>query len=700
MDYSKAFIDDFKKAKEFWSPQFEKSTHWLRFASGGRGMWDSVMWDQRNQVDLTRPCMSVPMVNPYVTTVVSPVRKNPPSLAVKNADQNIELVVSGYLRGIEKASNSSEAYATAVKNSATCGIGWLRASIEDLGKLQVIRIKSEADPTAIMIDPQSVEIDGSDALYAFHIGTMNKDVAIETYGKEAGNDKESYDLLSWRVPKDSVADITYYYLAEKKYTKKQEAEEEAIENLEGTQETPEGEEMEITSVLVIERYVGCKKVFEAKIEGVDCLPIVPVYGERAFTDASYRYQGLVALIEDINKSLNVTLSNTMELVSLAPISPYIGSIDAIQGHETEWKNLNKRPPAILPINSYDSQGQPVAPPTRQDNNPQTQALQSVAVWVEGLFQKATGISDALLMGLGGANESGEALISKMEASSSATAEYIDHLTSSISQLGRAIIQMTPFVYNGSRQIILVDEYGMAGRATTDMSMILTPEIIQELDVEISTGPNLEMERKSTVQTLSMLAQSMGEKAGYIIPIIADNMNVTDRRKLKDTIAKAYPETAENQNLDPQTSAVAQEAQATIEMQNQALQNLQGIVTQLQQENAQLQTMAETTLAKAQMDNATRLEQERMKAEASYNLELLKQSGLDKRMIAQMTAEDQREVARFAQGLISKHTDQAHKVDFEMRKTELTPKLPVDVQNKIGESEAQAGELTSSQPAQE
>lgn len=673
MDLTKELAEDFKRAKSHFEGQYKKSKEWLSFASGGRGMWKSDLWDARNQIGAVRPCFSLPMATPYIQTISAPVRKNPPSLAVKNVDPNIEAVASGLLRGIEKASRASEAYATAVTNSAICGIGWLRVAIES----NEIRIKSESDPTAILIDPQSIEVDGSDALFGFHVGSMDKEEAIERFGKEAGWEKESYELLSWHAPKDSVIDLTYYYIAD--------AFEAGEEGAEGTK----------IPTLCIERYVGCKKVFEAKIEGCEYIPLIPVYGERSFGNNDYRYQGIVSKVEDLNRALNLTVSSAIELVATAPIMPFIGSIDAIAGHEQHWKNLNTRPPAILPVNTYDSQGQPIQAPQRADNSAQTGGLQAFGDWLTGLFPRTSGISDALLQGLGGANESGEALIQKMDASSSATAEYIDHLTTSISQMGRAIIQMIPYVYSGTRSVVLVDEFGTAGRATTDFGLILTPEIIKELDVEISTGPTLEMERKATASTLTQLAQSMGEKAGFIIPIIAENLSVTNRRELKEAIAQAYPETQKgDQSAD--LDAVTASAQQTIETQAEALQNLQGIVSQLQAENAQLQTMAEATLQKAQMDGQIKLEDRRMQIEGAYNLELVKQAGLDKRLVAQLTQDDQKELAKFVQSLIHKHSQSMRpELNFEP-----TPKLPIEIQNQIGKAEVASGDVTSSIPTQE
>lgn len=563
-----------------WSVTYQAIESDLNFLCGGSNMYDSVVYNARRQYSM--PILAVNLTSPYVDRIVAPIRSHPPGMGVRCKNNKLQKGINGVLRGIERASSATDAYAQALTQSSAGGLGWLRLAVEeDRQGLPVLRIRSVPNFASIYIDPCSICIDGSDARYAVHHGYMDKDLAKELYGEEATKKQNLGAVVGYSIPDSAVIDCTWYEL----------------EN----------------GGLRITRTVGTKEVFNEFYENVGYLPIVPVKGEQLFNRDSQRsLGGIVNKTRDLNQSINLTASNIMMLVSMAPKSPWIVAKEAVNGHQQTWATMNTDPHAYVMWNHMDKDGQPIPAPMRLDNSPQTQALQTTAEWLQSLLGRTTGITDAMLGGLESAGESGKALIARMEASESATAMYIDHLTSSITQLTRVCIELIPHVYKGVRKISIVDDHGRSSQETVDLSQIITPEVIDELEAQVESGPSMELQRKVATQALETMIGQAGDKGALFLDLWAENQNLPNQEDVIKRIKKLLPpelsqeeELDENGNpvqeqIDPRAQQALMSAQEALQMKDQTIDQLMAQMAQLQQQVNSQQELINADLTKTQM----------------------------------------------------------------------------------------------------
>lgn len=630
----------------------------LVYASGGDGMWDQRAVKLRRGKG--RPVLSLPLATPYIDRIAAPIRMNPPSILIKTEDPQLQEITSGVLRGIEMASSAYDAYAEAIRNAATCGLGWIRLAVEeDQAGEACIRIKSVPNPLCIMIDPYSEAIDGSDAKYGIHYGSMQYRSAKELWPDmefTCGSDiQEAY----WSVPDDCVMDVVTYVI------------------------TPEG--CEVT------RVVGKQEVTKTTIPGLKSIPLFPVYGERLTTDDKINWGGIIRRVRDVNTSINIVASNVMEMVAAAPRSPWIMSERAVGNHRKTWENQNTEVPAFLLYKDVDGNGQ-INAPFRADNTVQTQALQGIGDWLKGLMGQTVGMSEAMMGGLEAAQESGKALIARMGASEGAAlAMYVDHLTSSITQMARTIINMIPIVYDTPRSILMINQYGKSYRANLNLSEIYTQDVIALLDLEVQSGASMEMQLAEARETLKEIMASAGDKALAFLDLAVESTNLTNKDEISKRVKKILPpELAAGDDqegaIDPQAKMALDQAMQAQQQMEGTIQYLNGIVTQLQQQLASNKDLIEVEIKKAAIQSETALEKERMITDRTLALETIKQGGNNERLQAQLSAEQQAQIDKMIGEFLKANQSHGHNMNMHAldyaKGTEQAAKLPISISREV------------------
>ena len=607
-----------------WGVTYRAMALDFEFASGGDGMWQSGVLTERKSYGL--PSLSLPLLPPYIDRIVAPLRQSPPSMAVRTEDEKLQELVNGVLRGIERASTATTCYATALKSSATGGLGWLYLAIEAENGEAVIRIKSTNNPTSIMIDPLSEYIDGRDAQYAVIHGYMDKGQAIREFGEEAGQrgfDNSNLDM-TMDIPSTAVLDCIWYELED--------------------------------GGCRITRRVGAKEVYNQLIPNLTELPIVPIYGEILMNKGGRKCAGIINRGREINENLNLTASNIMLLVASAPKQPWILDPKGIEGNSQTWASSASKPHAWLPFKSWDYENnRPLPQPMRMDNSPQTQSLQGVADWLQSLIGRTNGISDAMLGGLETATESGKSLIARMRAGETATAMYIDNLMASITQLSRVLIQMLPIVYQGNRSLVLIDEYGQSSRYTIDLSVVMNQDIVDMLDVEAGSGPHMEIKSREASDAIETMISAMGPEKGLgLLDIWAEHQPIGDRQKIKKRLEKIMPpefKDEEEGEISAEVMQVSREYDMALAEKELTIRDLNAAVTKLQADVNAQREFAQVELQKAIISAQTKLEDRQMQNQNRKEVELIKQGSEDQRLSAKLTAEEQARVDEFTAELL-------------------------------------------------
>lgn len=119
-----------------------------------------------------RPMLTFDKTNQFISQVVNDMRQNKPQILCMPADSYADVAVAqklnGIVRHIEYVSRAGIAYDTAAENQVRLGLGWLRVIPQVMRpetNEQEIRIMRIHDPKSCLLDPNSTEPDGSDAMW-------------------------------------------------------------------------------------------------------------------------------------------------------------------------------------------------------------------------------------------------------------------------------------------------------------------------------------------------------------------------------------------------------------------------------------------------------------------------------------------------------------------------------------------------------
>src|SRR4051812_2850787 len=144
--------------------------------------WDETVKQLReNDPGGKRPCLVMDQTGQYVANVAGQVEQKPPSIHAipvgGGADKQAAEQIDGRFRHIEHASRATQHYARGLTSAARAGVGYLvvRPEVIDPARnLQEPRISSEPDPLKVVLDPWSIETDGSDAQYGYILTSVSQ----------------------------------------------------------------------------------------------------------------------------------------------------------------------------------------------------------------------------------------------------------------------------------------------------------------------------------------------------------------------------------------------------------------------------------------------------------------------------------------------------------------------------------------------
>jgi len=581
-----ARIDELKKRIDecvsHWGTQLAAVKEDLKFSNGDQ--WDDGALKYRRSK--ARPAAVINMTRAYCDRVVNPLRMSPIEIKISLQDRAISDLINGVMRGIQRDSGGSEYSANALENAVQSGFGYFKIAVEkEYGKkgYNVVRIKRICDPTTVLFDPFSVELDGSDAEFAIEYSFVDKDKAVEEYGEDAGKDITIHPQF---VPPDGrVIEIIYH---------------EIIDHENGY-------------ALRITRFVGQHEC-ESATYPVHTLDIIPVYGERIFQDdQGLYYAGITRRVKDAQKSVNLYASNAMDLAGKATKSPYIIPFGSIDNFESQWSSSNTEDHAFLYYHPVDTSNNPVPPPQRADNSAQTQWLQGLQEQAQGVFGRVSGISDMMLAGGGSsAQEAMQTVTMRMSAAELSTAHYIKHLESSVRQLGRVICDMLPIVYNTDRPITVIDNIGRAARVVVNLKSIITDDVRDILHVDVDGGPSMENRKREAIEQFKGVLALDPTSVPKVFTQLVDMLDLPNGTEIVKALGGGEQEQGEE---DPMAMQALQSAQQTIDQQSEVIKYYEGIIGQQQSQ-----------LLSSREDNETKILIEQMKSQTALMKEFLSQRG--------------------------------------------------------------------------
>lgn len=587
-------------AADFMREQHSRMREDARFSNPAcPEQWDSGAVSARKG----RPMLVFDKTNQFISQVVNDMRQNKPQIQVLPADSRADVAVAqklnGIIKHIEYVSRAGIAYDTAGEHQVRLGLGYIRVIphvMRPETNEQEIRILRVHDPLSVLLDPNSTEPDGSDAMFGFVETLMTRRAFNAAYPKAKGQSFES-DGGRW-FGDDFVLVCEYFEI-------KEETENRIAVGVDGQQTLTEDEYWQAVRQTGVQLpVVGTfeskkRKVIWQKVTGADVLeetdfpsqylPLIPVMGHEMWVDGKRYLCGMVRRMMDSQRFHNYAISAAAEAIAMQPKAPYLAPAEAIEGWEDEWNQLNTGNKAYLPYNSVADGGEAIAAPTR----PAPPVLSPG--WADLIQYSATSMEASVGMyaanlGKQSNETSGRAIRARQMEGDTANFHFSDNLSRSIEQLGRVVVDMIPRMFDTPRQARIVGEDGSQDFVQVDPSMPMAAKKkgrkvitinpnVGAYDVRVKTGPSYTSLRQESAEQMGNLIQAKPE----LMQIIGDEwikaMDWPGAEKVAQRLKAMLP---------PQLQAIEDEDS---ELEPQAIQIIEGMKQQIQQLSQALEAAA-------------------------------------------------------------------------------------------------------------
>lgn len=591
-------LELFKRSEEAESEIRQQALEDLRFRAGEQ--WPENLKREREH-DL-RPCLVINKMPQFVRQVTNDQKLNRSSIRVSPVDDKGDVetakIINGLIRHIENSSNADVAFDTAFEGAATGGFGYFRVITDYCDERsfnQEIQIKRIDNHFSVFFDPSSVELDGSDANFAFITDEVSKEEFEALYPDAELSSMEDWTSIGnarpdW-ITKDSVR-IAECFI--KKYEQKNllqfpdgavYLEDEVPEQFQGLQVKTRK-----TMVPVIHWYkINGHEILEETIWPGKWIPIVPVYGEKLNVDGKKIFESVIRHAKDSQKMYNYWASSETETITLAPRAPYIVADGQVPPEfEKFWQSANRKNHAYLPYVPVSSGGQLVGPPQRNAYEAPIAAITSARMQSSDDIKATTGIYDASL-GARSNEQSGVAIQRRNIQAQTSNYHFINNLNISKKHCARILIDLIPKIYDTPQAVRIIGE-------DDQQKIVLINQFFQEngkqvmydvragkYDVVIETGPSFATKRQEAASMMIEMTKAMPQLAQVAGDIIVGNMDWPGASELQERIRKTMPpnliDSKGDKDLPPEVMAQMQQMQMMVDQLSQQLNQQTEIVKQ-------------------------------------------------------------------------------------------------------------------------
>ena len=448
-----------------WGEAFDKSIK-VQVNKTGRGL-DKIMGDYREN------------------RIIPDFRPDGPT-----ADQDTADMLDGLHRADSYRFKSQQARDNAAYEAFSGGFGAYRATNEWEDEADKDNDHQRINPAAIIVDAdQSVFFDlnarlydKSDARFAFIRTALTKDAFCEEYGDDRQTgfpEGTTWKTRDWFRPEligvaeyyeredvnDTLWILTHALSGEEKRLWASELEDGALASLVKDGWTKRSQRRKRNRV---HKYVlsGAEVLQDCGLIAGECIPIVPVYGQRVFVDGIERWKGYVQDKMDPQRLYNSNVSRLAEINALSPReTPIFLSEQMPPELAQEWARANIDRLPFLRIEAVrDNDGNVVAngpigyvkPP---DAPPVTAALLQIAN--QDLMEDMADGADTVK-----ANVSAEAMDVAATRVDAKSGVYLDNFRQSVQREGEIYLSMARVVYSEEgREVDTMSEDGDDGRET-------------------------------------------------------------------------------------------------------------------------------------------------------------------------------------------------------------------------------------------
>jgi hypothetical protein len=577
-------------AKDAVREQHERIREDFRFSNPSvPEQWDD--WAKKNRTG--RPMHTLDRTNQYIQHVVNKQRERKTSAEVfpvdSGADVEVAKRIKGIIRHIEYTSRADIAWDTAADHQARGGLGWVRVTPKvvnpDMNEQEIL-IQRVTDPMSCVLDPDSTEPDGSDAMYGFAETVLTNRAFERMYPKAK---KGSWDEEGW-FQEDGIRIAEYFKVVETKSNRL------IVSMPDGNEMTlSEDEYWELSKQIgfqpqLMKQFTAVKRSVKwCKMTGTEMLEeteypsqwigIVPVLGHEIWVEGKRYLCGLVRRLMDGQRLHNYEMSALTEALMVQPKAPFMVSGRAIDGHEQEWQRLNAGNPSYLPYNDLDENGQPINAPTRLSPPNFPVAYANTANLAVQEMESSVGLYKSS-MGQQSNAVSGRAKLADKDAGETATFHFQDNLRVAKEHVYRIVVNMLPAVYSGRRQAkilgeddqqssVRIDDEGPAvqreGGKVTAINLG-----VGRYDVRVKVGPSYTTIREEMGVKLQEIGKTNPMLGAALTPILMKMSDMPDADKISRVVMAMLPPPVQEAYNAEDTADMPAGAKATIDQQGQQI----------------------------------------------------------------------------------------------------------------------------------
>lgn len=622
-----------EKAQEALVEVYRKAREDMRFISDTPGaQWDES--DYSHRIKRAKPCLEIDQLKQFINQVANDSRMNTPNITIiphaGGADIETAEIIQGIIKDIEYYSNADSAYDLAVTNAIKCSLGFIRVEhkfVDEQSFDQELCIKRVPFPLSVYLDPDSTEVDGSDANYGF----VFEDISLEDFKERYGEEVEPVGFSTTNVfdrTRANIGDdirIAEYFEIVRKTEKI---------SVSDNGDIIKGAKGKRTRDVVVET-----KVMRYVLSGADVLeegvfpgkyvPIIPVYGEESFLDGKKQYQSLIRKSKDSQRRYNYWVSTEADLLMRAPKGIFLAAEGATENFADDYLDPEKA--MVLRYTTTDGNGQPIAPPQYVPPpqipsgivNAMGQALEDI--------KSTMGLYNAFL-GQTSNETSGVAINARKQEGDRAVFHFTDNLTKSIVHVGTVLINAFPDVYDNPRIVKMVSkegnnkDVGINGATTEgqEREYFIKDGIY---NVRVVTGPNYATQRQQAASFYEKVLQTNISLMPIIGDLAFEHMDFPGSQQIASRLRKTMdPKLLEDGDaVDPALLAAQQQNMQLQEVMQQMQGEMANLQKQLEDKQSEIQVkvMAEQNDAQADQQKHSlelqKLQLEEQKILAEYQI---------------------------------------------------------------------------------
>lgn len=299
----------------------------------------------------------------------------------------------------------------ALRDCVAHGLGVLALGTEPDGKgneKPIIYAVSDFD--RIMLDGDSTELDGSDAMEGALVDYRSREWIRVHLGEEFLPKEDAQMVVTSATCHDLVPIITYYWL------------------------DTDGCHM---ATFVNDRQQGD----EYLIQTLHRIPIFPIWGEVMWKDKKKTYCGLCSKGEPVAKVVNYAFTQLVERLSLSPKPKWKGYIESFKDLDQYYKRAANSDNPIIPGQRLANDNKTQLPlPERVDNTVQFADVQGIMEGTMGMLSSITGVDSRGLADV--ENEvTATAVMYTSKVFQNNVRHYFQSLKTSFKSLGDCVMQM-------------------------------------------------------------------------------------------------------------------------------------------------------------------------------------------------------------------------------------------------------------------